>query len=547
MFKEYEMLFFRAVLILLIATNLMAMSDKEAGALMSLKVDTQKLTRVILLISMDYDYDKNKAKLKKFSKDLTKQVESSKSAWAKKIWAFYKEPINMTLNDDINTEMLDKLDKANMNLYRVFRSLDRKINRKKFKKQNLITNQIMISEQIANNFIYVYRDFKSMKALSVIDQLLRKYDKNKDDINETMASKKWEEIKPKLRNVWELRDLEIFTVIKLCETLSDSATKNSISSKMEQNLTGIDNNQTIEGNLTDINKTAVQLPQMINKDINETSIDKNGTKVIKDLNKTVIIKIDKIKPKVKDNLQHGYYINLLSQQINYLQQINKHLLLLSLKKDRYRHQQAVLKLSSKFVKTLKRLKKKDIFKNLRRIKNRWLVLNSKIRMKLRGNEKILSSIIRNSNSLSKLISKSIYEYQDRHFELKIKEALMVQRVILAGEIRSLTQKMTTQKFMILANFQSDKSKKELKKSINRFNLILNGFQKGDKSLNLKAIKDEFSLKNLIKIEKMWNRLKSFYEKEKFGDKEFNIILKENEDFMYLIDDIVITFETQIDY
>ncbi len=487
----------RVILIMIIGINVMAMSDREVEVLLDLKGATQKLSRNILLISIDYNYDKNKIKLRNLSLEINSKIKKSKSKLAKKLWLLYFEPIKLVLNDDINENMLEKLDKANRNLYLNFKSLNKRLNKKKFRNKNLITNQILKSERVGNSFIHLYRNFKTKKSLQDIDRLIREYDKDMITFNKTHITKKWKKIKPLLKQALELKDVELAKVLKKCNILSELMRR-----------------------------------ELKNKNLS----DKNEIDRVVLVNQNIIKLSNLVKKVMKDDEMHTHHINILSWQINYIENISKDLIFFSLGIESKERQKNILELAYKLRLSLSEIfysgRDLKIFDNLAGIRESWRFFNYNVKLALEGDKKAVSYILKNNILLSNLISESIDEYQRVNFQSNPQESLVMQKVELAGKLRFLTQKMTKERFLILGRFYPEQNRDNLSKSISKFNMIIAEFNLNSKNSALE----------LKKVKQIWQELKPFYSKENLNDEEFHIILNKNIEFMNKIDDLVIVLK-----
>ena len=74
---------------------------------------------------------------------------------------------------------------------------------------------------------------------------------------------------------------------------------------------------------------------------------------------------------------------------------------------------------------------------------------------------------------------------------------------LSGKQRMLTQKMTKESFLIRSNIDKKENSKKLIKSSQLFDKTLKGLMRGDKSLNLVAIKNDKIQAQLKKVETLW--------------------------------------------
>ena len=90
---------------------------------------------------------------------------------------------------------------------------------------------------------------------------------------------------------------------------------------------------------------------------------------------------------------------------------------------------------------------------------------------------------------------------------EVSEQMTIQ-VNLSGKQRMLTQKMTKEALLISLGINTEENKKNLDASINLFDKILIGLQKGDESLKLIKTSDVETLAQLDKVGQLWKTFKS---------------------------------------
>jgi hypothetical protein len=106
---------------------------------------------------------------------------------------------------------------------------------------------------------------------------------------------------------------------------------------------------------------------------------------------------------------------------------------------------------------------------------------------------------------------------------EVSEQMAVQ-VNLSGKQRMLTQKMTKEVLLISLDINIGENKKNLESSIQLFEKILLGLQKGDESLKLKKTGDTETLTQLDKVDELWKDFKSHLNSFK-NDSKNNQLLK----------------------
>ena len=391
------------IVFMLLTLNLFALSIEDAKLLLKLKVDSQKITKNILLISMDMDYDINKAKLDKTVKSLNMEIEASLNPTIKKLWQNYNEPIQLAMNDDVDVTMIKKLDIANQILYKSLKKLDPQIDKTKLFRKNMIANQVIRSERIANSFIHLYRSYKSERSIKEIDEFLTKYDEvmTKEMNSFTTASIEWQRVKPLLHQALELRDVELVKIVNECSILTNTMKKN-------------------------LHLKSIDIETKEKKDNNSTDLSTFLNSV------------------AEKNSKKAYYINTLSKEINRVEMMTKSILLITLGIEKEVNRKKTLSLASKFDNTLTKLlnDKRDlkIQKELLSIKSNWYFFNNNIQTALKGDKNSILFVLQKNGYLSKLIQITLKKFQKRNFIQKEAECLMVQKVSLSGKLRYLTQK-----------------------------------------------------------------------------------------------------------
>ena len=126
------------------------------------------------------------------------------------------------------------------------------------------------------------------------------------------------------------------------------------------------------------------------------------------------------------------------------------------------------------------------------------------------------------------------------------EAVREQIVDIAGRQRMLTQKMTKEKLLILADIQKAKYQKSLRESIGAFDMTLHDLRHGNPARQIPKPTDAALIVQLQEVEKVWQRLKPLYEKAHPDKKELAVIVSQNPLLLQEMNKAVTLYETLAD-
>ncbi|OQX74572.1 MAG: hypothetical protein B6D59_01880 [Campylobacteraceae bacterium 4484_4] len=120
-----------------------------------------------------------------------------------------------------------------------------------------------------------------------------------------------------------------------------------------------------------------------------------------------------------------------------------------------------------------------------------------------------------------------------------------QAINLSGKERMLTQRMAKDLLLISQNLNPEQNREDLKKTMQLFERILRGLQKGDKELSLEGTKLPKIQKQLHKGEKLWRELKPNLLKKSLDKRALKTTIEKLDTLLAEMDKAVKLFEKSI--
>ncbi len=253
-------------------------------------------------------------------------------------------------------------------------------------------------------------------------------------------------------------------------------------------------------------------------------IEKQNLILLKEMNKAVTLYVSQSKQKTSKRAQA---INLSGKERMLTQKMAKDLLLISQKIDSKKNKQDLKKTANLFEKILHGLQKGDqklglegtklpaIQKQLHKGEKLWKEIHPMFKRALKD-KKVLHQTINQLDTLLVEMNKAVKKFEKsiarekRALQLSALVNQFMQKknienhiINLAGKQRMLTQKICKQALLVSLNIDKAENKEGLQKSYKLYDKTLNGFVKGDKTLNLPASKNPKIISYVKVIRKEW--------------------------------------------
>ena len=549
------------ILLTLISSSLFALSDKELAISIDLsgkqRMLTQKMTKEAFLIKLKIDTEENRKRLSKsselFDKTLKGLMQGDQSLKlvpikseeiqkqlkkVEKLWIPFHKEIKNVITGKTDKSTYETLESQNITL---LKTMNRAVymyaaQNKGFSKLtlandiNLAGKQRMLTQKmgkdllLANNNIKskTYKeDFKdSRKLFTVTLKGLFKGDKELNlkgtnlpkIVNQLkIVQKQWEVLQPLLDKALEGKDVS-------------------------KAISGLD------AVLVEMNKAVILYTQSLNRQKQRLQF---SSLVNSFINNNKILK---------------KRVNLSGKQRMLTQRIAKLSILVNSDIDKKENAKRLAKFSNLYNKTLVAFKKGDkelglvpsknsaVDKQISVIEKIWETFYGHVKKIIDGKDsdgKSLAYIIDNNEKLLKASDDLVKAYEKSNTSQNYLEKSRLRIVNVAGRQRMLTQKMTKEKLLI-AEGHSEYSDK-LKATIELFDKSLYALINGDSDQMIVKPTDKKIKAQLMKVEKMWKRLKPLYEKEKLSKKEMMVIIEQNPLLLKEMNKAVNMSETSVEY
>lgn len=219
----------------------------------------------------------------------------------------------------------------------------------------------------------------------------------------------------------------------------------------------------------------------------------------------------------------GKVINLSGKQRMLTQKMSKEMFLIAKGVDVDKNKENLGKTVILFGKTLKGLIQGDedlklaatenpkIVKQLEKVTGLWSEFKKNADAVLSGDTSsaVLEKIAKENIPLLKNMNRAVKMFEDDAKKLggKSLDPGLATTLNLSGKQRMLTQKMTKELLLVALGIDSDKNKRNLKKTTSLFERTLKGLLDGDKDLDLPGTKDSSIRDQLGVVEKLWKEYK----------------------------------------
>ena len=219
----------------------------------------------------------------------------------------------------------------------------------------------------------------------------------------------------------------------------------------------------------------------------------------------------------------GKVINLSGKQRMLTQKMSKEMFLIAKGVGVDKNKENLGKTAILFGKTLKGLIQGDedlklagaenpkIVKQLEKVTGLWSEFKKNVDSVLSGDtsKAVLEKIAKENIPLLKNMNRAVKMFEDDAKKLggKSLDPGLATTLNLSGKQRMLTQKMTKELLLVALGIDSDKSKRDLKKTTSLFERTLKGLLDGDKDLDLPGTKDSSIRDQLGVVEKLWKEYK----------------------------------------
>ncbi len=224
----------------------------------------------------------------------------------------------------------------------------------------------------------------------------------------------------------------------------------------------------------------------------------------------------------------GIVINLSGKQRMLTQKMSKEMLLIAKGIDVDVNKGNLEKTANLFDKTLKGLIHGDedlklvgtenpkIVKQLEKVTGLWGQFKNNVKDVSGGDTSkvVLDRIADENLPLLKNMNRAVKMFEDEAIKLggKSLDPGMATTLNLSGKQRMLTQKMTKELLLTALGIDSDKNKRNLKKTSSLFERTLEGLLDGDKDLDLPGTKDASIRDQLDVVKKLWKGYKPVLDK-----------------------------------
>jgi len=549
------------VFLLLFSSSLFALSDKELAVSINLsgkqRMLSQKMTKEAFLIRSNIDKESNIEKLKKSSQLFDKTLKGLRSGdkslelvaikndeiqkqlqIVDKLWKpFYKE-VQSVISGKADDNSYKFLEQNNITLLKemnravgMYASQNRGSSKFKLANDiNLAGKQRMLTQKMGKDLLFVSNKFKPKHYLSDFSKSRRLFSKTLDGLFN--GDKKLKLVGTKLPKI----TAQLNIVKKLWKEHQPILNKATKGKDIQKAINGLD---TI---LVEMNKGVIEYTKSVNRQKQRL---KFASIIGSFMNKNSMLK---------------RLINLSGKQRMLTQRMTKLSLLVSLNINKKENKKRLVKFSSLYNQTLQAFKNGDKELNCKPIKNpsineqivviekKWEPFYKNIQNIIDGKDKdkkSLKYVINNNEELLKVSNELVKRYEKSNKSTNYLDKARLHIVNVAGRQRMLTQKMTKEKLLIAKGEKeySDKLQKTIKLFDDSLSALING---NSKQMIVKPTNKSIK-KQLVKVAKIWKKLKPLYEKPKLTPKELAIIIKQNPILLSEMNKMVKMSEVEIEY
>ncbi len=268
---------------------------------------------------------------------------------------------------------------------------------------------------------------------------------------------------------------------------------------------------------------------------------------------------------IGDMMEEGnslnYTINLAGKQRMLIQKMSKVALLISLSIESQENSKKLDSFAKLYDQTLKGFKKgddtlklkatenKDVLKKIEDVEQKWKPFYENVQKVVADGAKAKDSIdyiIKNNEEMLSVSNDLVTAFEESNKDLDYLSKFRLRVVNLAGRQRMLIEKMTKEKLLV-NKLKDDSYKDKLKKSIELFDTSLTTLINGNKENNISKPTNGDLKAAYDKVEKLWNKLKPLYEKEKLDKKDLMVIVDESKELSKEMNAAVKKAETVLEY
>jgi len=508
----------------------------------------QKITKEALLIKSNFDKNINLENLKKSSiefnkifsnlstfdnKDIKEQLKRVRGLWED----FYKN-IDLILKGSGDNKNFEYLEKNNMKLVdEIDRLVKLYVSHNKDREHlrlandiNLAGKQRMLTQRMAKDLLAINSGFEVKRHKKDFEKSKELFDRTLNGllhgdkklnlkgtnlpkiVNQLkVVQNEWNKTKPILKDALKGKDVKV-AILKLDKILEE-----------------MDRAVTYYTQSINRQKQRIKLASILGNFMNKSKILKKR-------------------------------VNLSGRQRMLVQRMTKLALLIEEGIDKRENIKKLEKFSNLYDKTLKAFRDGDkdlgcIPTNNRDIREKISIVESAWRPFYKNIKKIIAQkdedksaieyVVENNEKLLKLSDDLVKAYEKSNRAQNFLEKARVHVVNIAGRQRMLTQKMTKEKLLVIQG--EDEYKKKLKNTIELFDSSLKNLTNGNLKENILKPTNEKIIKQLAVVNRIWNKLKPLYKKDKLTKNELNRIIKENPILLREMDKMVKMAEVEMEY
>ncbi len=547
------------ILLLLLPSLSFALSNKELATTINLagkqRMLSQKMTKEIFLIKSGIDKDKNIKQLKKsitlFNQILNGLIKGDKQ-------------LNLVAIKDLDIQnQLKDLEKIWKKFHKDIKQKDyksiSKINLQLLKKTNKIVEMYVKKGGEFNSKSNLTNDINlagkqrmlTQKMAKEILLIINDIDKKKNKQNLKATTLLFDKILKGLQNGDNSLNLKGTNLTKVKKELK-------IAQQKWENLKPSLNYKELKRDRKKLKKSIFELDSLLAQMNTIVSLYENSIKKEKLMKKLSAIVGNFMELKSEKN----HVINLAGKQRMLTQKMSKLSLLIASNIGVKNNKEELHKASMLYNKTLNGFIKgdkdlqlkpttdKNIIKQLKLIQTKWKPFYKHIQ-NIGNNKKIdpkdILFIASNNENLLKISNTLVQLYKkNKNFDGYM-DVVRTQIIDVAGRQRMLTQKMAKEKLLIVANLNKTSNQKKIDKTINLFETSLFALLNGDKKIKVIPVSNKSIKQQLIKVKKLWEKLKPLYKKSSLKSSELATIIKLNPTLLKEMNKAVHMSELSIDY